>query len=253
MTTDANVTLTVQTAATTPIGQYTITVTASGAQTQTATYSLTVGDTIPTLQNGIAVTNLSGITNSERYYQITVPTGMTIADFSIGGGSGDADLYIQKDTLPDDDNYKCASRGDRTDDWCQIYYGNSEGHWYVRVFGAASYSGVSLQVTFTVGTAVQRKVAHANLSGAAGSQRFYWFNIGDRVRRFTVSISKTKGDADLRVRLLGLPKPFNNVCTKIKLGHHGETCSVRNPYPSTWWIGITGATDYTQLTLLVKY
>ena len=98
-----------------------------------------------------------------------------------------------------------------------------------------------------------RKHVYADLSGAAGSHHYVWFNVPANRHHLTISISKTKGDADLAMRLFGLPTPFATVCTKIKRGQHGETCSVRNPYPGTWWIDISGFTDYTRLSFVAKY
>jgi len=55
------------------------------------------------------------------------------------------------------------------------------------------------------------------------------------------------------VRLYGLPTPFANLCSKVKRGQHGETCTVNKPWNGTYWVGVYGYTDFSKLRLVAKY
>jgi hypothetical protein len=39
----------------------------------------------------------------------------------------------------------------------------------------------------------------------------------------------------------------------VRLGQHGETCTIKNPYPGTYYIGVYGVTDYSRLSIKVTY
>ncbi len=103
--------------------------------------------TVTTLQNNVAVTNLSGASASERVYKLIVPSGASNLKFQIAGGSGDADLYVKFGAQPTTSSY----------DYRPWLNGNNEtvtpssaatGDWYVMIRGFSSYSGVSLTASF---------------------------------------------------------------------------------------------------------
>lgn len=97
------------------------------------------------LTNGVAVTNLSGASGSERTYTFNVPAGTTSLTFAMSGGSGDADLYVRYGAPPTTTTF----------DYRPYLTGNNEtvnaqpqaGTWYVMVRGYSSYSGLSLKAT----------------------------------------------------------------------------------------------------------
>lgn len=102
-----------------------------------------------TLTNGVALTGLASPTGAPRYFQIAVPTNATQLKVEISGGSGDADLYVRRGSLPTTQTYDCRP-------WL---YGNTEacnftnpsaGTWYVMLTGDPDFSGVSLRATYTL-------------------------------------------------------------------------------------------------------
>ena len=105
------------------------------------------------LQNGVPVSNLSGRRNAELRYVVNVPTGVTQLSITISGGSGDADLYVNKGSEP------TVAAGSNND--CRPYIGgNNEtcngnqlspltaGTYHVMIQGYTSFSGVTLTATY---------------------------------------------------------------------------------------------------------
>ncbi len=246
---DESATLTVETSPSTPFGYYPITLTASGTEDRTTTFGVTVGPPPPVLQSGVPLTGLAGQAGSDQIFAIDVPPNdlfFTIFDVTIGGGTGDADLYLRADAPPTDDAYDCRSDRSSGFDSCVLF--NKPGTWFVRVHGFSAYAGLSLYATYANPSRMFRKEVRTDLAGAAGSQRFFWVTPPEGRHHLTVRISRTLGDADLHVRLFGLPSPIATECHKVRLGQHGETCTIKNPYPGTYYIGVYGVTDYSRLS-----
>lgn len=105
------------------------------------------------LQKGVAKTGLSGSQGTELRFTFTVPAGVTGVTISINGGSGDVDLYVNKNTPP---TVAAASTND-----CRPYRnGNNEtcstqlspytsGTYHVMLHGYQSFSGVSLTADYS--------------------------------------------------------------------------------------------------------
>jgi serine protease len=98
------------------------------------------------LQNGVAVTGLSGTTGNTKTWTFSVPSGSTSAVFQLSGGTGDADIYVRYGAPPTTSTY----------DYRPYLVGNNEtvnvpnpqaGTWYVMVRAYSSYSGASLKAT----------------------------------------------------------------------------------------------------------
>lgn len=126
-------------------GTVTITATSEG---KSGTLAITVtSSSITSLTSGLAVSGLSGGSDSRRFFKITVPAGATRMDVSISGGTGDADLYKRFGALP---------RPATVEDDCDVQDGNNEsctvtnpsaGDWYFLIYGFDPYVGLTLTVT----------------------------------------------------------------------------------------------------------
>ena len=117
------------------------------------------------LQNGVAVTGLSGARAQERVFSLAVPSGATRLHFAISGGSGDADIYVRFGAAPTRTSY----------DYRPYLNGNEEsvdptpiraGTYFVLVRGYSAYTSVSLVGSFDVGS---NGSAGAGAGGAGGS------------------------------------------------------------------------------------
>jgi PKD repeat protein len=92
-------------------------------------------------------TNLSATRNNSRDFTLAVPAGATNLKFQISGGTGDADLYIRRGAPPTTSQW----------DYRPYLNGNNEtvnvaspqsGTWYIKVRAYATYSGVTLKVSY---------------------------------------------------------------------------------------------------------
>jgi hypothetical protein len=105
--------------------------------------------TTTTLQNGVAVPNLSGSQGTQQYFRITVPAGQSRLTVSTTGGTGDADLYVRVGQLPATNAADCSSIESTTVETCTIT-NPAAGDWFILLRGFTSFSGVSLVATYTV-------------------------------------------------------------------------------------------------------
>ena len=173
------------------------------------------------LQSGVAVTNISGSSGDKKYYRIEVPSGTTKITFQMYGGSGDADLYVKKGSVPTLSSF----------DGRPYLYGNNETAifqspqvttWYVMIHAYASYSGASLKATLEGSgaskeiTTLQNGVSITAISGAKGSERYYKLTLASDAQSLVIQMSGGTGDADLYTKRGSLPtvssydyRPYN--------------------------------------------
>ncbi len=100
------------------------------------------------LVNGVAKTGLAGAKSSELHYSIDVPAGATDLKFTMAGGTGDADLYVQYGAAPTTGSYDCRPWDSGNNESCPISNVQA-GTYYVMVQGYSSFSGVSLTASYT--------------------------------------------------------------------------------------------------------
>jgi len=128
-----------------------------------ASYSFTVArartllakfNNVRPLLDGVQLSTLSGAVNSEMFYKVTVPAGISLLSIKSSGGTGDVDLYLKRGAVPTRTTF----------DYRSAATGNSEsfaivnpvaGDWYVMVRGYRAYSKVSLKAVLTAKTAAQ--------------------------------------------------------------------------------------------------
>ena len=103
-----------------------------------------------TLTKGVAVTGLAATTGNSLNYTMAVPAGSTNLTFTMSGGTGDADLYVQFGTAPTDTSYVCRPYLGGNAETCTIA-APSAGTYFVRLKSYASFSGVSLVGNYTAG------------------------------------------------------------------------------------------------------
>lgn len=102
------------------------------------------------LQNGVAVTGLSGSGGTELRYTMVVPSGATNLQFQISGGSGDADLYVRFGSAPTTSTYNCRPYLNGNNETC-TFAAPSAGTYHVMLRGYTAFSGVTLRGSFTAG------------------------------------------------------------------------------------------------------
>ena len=99
------------------------------------------------LSNGNAYGSFSGTAGTQRYFMISNVTAGSLLTVELYGGTGDADLYVRKNSWPSTSSY----------DWRSYNTGNTEkieipnaagGTYYVMVRSYSSYTGVYIKATW---------------------------------------------------------------------------------------------------------
>ena len=95
-----------------------------------------------------SVTDISVSRRQWQYYTIDIPTGMSSLDFTMSGGTGDADLYIRQGSQPTSSQYDCRPYKSGNNESCSFNNPNS-GTWHIGIYGYSAASGVDLNVVYT--------------------------------------------------------------------------------------------------------
>lgn len=206
------------------------------------------------LKDRVPVSNLSGAAGSERFFRFEVPAGRAHLLFRTSGGTGNADMYIRRNSKPTTATW----------DYRPIASGNTEsisigspagGTWYIMLKGAAAYSGLTLEADCgSAGTAIvlTNNVPIVGISGTAMSELLYKIEVPPAQQKFEIRISGGKGDADLYVRRGSAPETWNYDYRPYLIGNE-EAVDVRNPQGGTWYIMIRGHQAFSDVTLVCRY
>ena len=94
-----------------------------------------------------SVTNISVARNAWTYYTIDIPAGMATLDFTMSGGTGDADMYIRRGAQPTSSTYDCRPYKSGNNETCPFTNPTADT-WHIGIYGYSAASGVSLDVTY---------------------------------------------------------------------------------------------------------
>ena len=220
-------------------------------------YSLAIDPPPPVpneLEDGVAVT-INGASGSETFYTFEVPANTSSVTFSMTGGSGDADIYVQQGSKPTKSSYSCRPYRNGNEETCS-FNNPSAGTWHVMVDGYSSYSGVSLKAETASGggcgaNCLDNGVPVTSLSGASGSEVVYTIDVPAGVT-LSVNTSGGSGDADLYVRKGAAPTTGNYDCRPYRNGNN-ESCSLSSGNGGKYYIMLRGYNAYSGLTLQATY
>ncbi|HEX8363636.1 MAG TPA: pre-peptidase C-terminal domain-containing protein, partial [Longimicrobium sp.] len=167
------------------------------------------------LQNGVAVSGLSGATGSEQFWTISVPAGATNLQFQTSGGTGDADIYVRHGSAPTTSTYDCGPVTSDNNETC-TFASPAAGTWHVMVHGYGAYSGATLVASYQTGSAVlQNGVAVSGISGASGSEQFWTISVPAGATSLQFQTSGGTGDADIYVRHGSAPTTSTYDCGPV--------------------------------------
>ncbi len=206
------------------------------------------------LENGVAVSNLSGSQGSETFFTLEVPEGAEDLVIEISGGSGDADLYVRYGSPPTQSTYDCRPYLNGNNETCS-FDNPQAGTWHIMLHGWQTYSGVTLVGSFEVPvtvTELQPGVPVDNLSGSQASETFFTMEVSDGAEDLVFQMSGGSGDADLYVRFGAAPTTSTYDCRPYLVGNN-ETCTFDNPQAGTWHVMIRGYEAYSGVTLVGDY
>jgi hypothetical protein len=217
-----------------------------------ATYSAALS--VKALTNGVAATGISGGANMELYYSIDVPAGQSKLEIAMSGGTGDADLYVKKGSLPTTTSY----------DYRPFLFGNNEtvnvenpdaATWYIMIRGYNAFSDITLLASYGgggSGAVLQNGVPVPNLSGSAGSEKQFRFDLPAGQKNLQIQMSGGTGDADLYVRLKSPPTTTEYDYRPFQAGNN-ETVAIDAPAAGTWFVMVRGYSDYAGVTLKASW
>ena len=89
------------------------------------------------------LTGLSASRNNWNRYTWSVPEGVTTMTVSIGGGSGDADLYMKFGSQPETNSFDCRPYRNGNSEVCTLE-APAAGTWHIGIRAYSTYSGVTL-------------------------------------------------------------------------------------------------------------
>lgn len=210
------------------------------------------GDTM--LSNNVPVSGLSGATGSETFFRLDVPAGQTTATFTISGGTGDADLYVQFGVHPTQQSYACRPFKNGNAETC-TFSPPQAGTYYVMLHGYSAYSGVTLTGSYSATTTgdpyLMNGVPVAGLSGATNSTKYFRVAPGAG-KTMTVRISGGTGDADLYTRFGSRPTTSTYSCRPFLNGNN-ETCTTTNTQTGDYYVMVRGFSSYSGVSIVASY
>jgi len=218
----------------------------------------TVSNTYPTdesLENGTPKTGLSGARLSQEFYTFEVPAGATNLAFAIGGGSGDADLYVRFGAQPTTATYDCRPFRNGNSETCNINNVQA-GTYHVMLRGYAAYSGVSLTASFTEPsgggdpdpTPIGDSLTETGIAASRGNWQRFTAEVPAGMSSLVVTISAGSGDADLYVRRGSASTTSSFDCRPFRNGN-SETCTITNPQAGTFHIDLRAYRNFSGVTM----
>jgi vibriolysin len=210
------------------------------------------------LSNGVPVTGLADSTaGNMKFWSLQVPSGQTTLTFTISGGTGDADLYVNFGTKPSETVYQCRPYLNGNSETC-TFSPPQAGTYWVGIRAYSAYSGLTLTGTYS-GTStgcgsdpeLQNNVGVTGISGASGSAR-YWCIKAPGNKTLTIRISGGTGDADLYTRHGSRPTTTTYACRPYLSGNT-ETCTHTNATAGDWYVMLRGYSSYSGVTLIGSY
>ncbi|MGY6588376.1 MAG: S8 family peptidase [Wenzhouxiangella sp.] len=206
------------------------------------------------LQNGVAVSNLSGGTGSEVFFTLDVPQGAENLVFQISGGTGDADLYVRRGSAPTQSTYDCRPYLNGNNETC-TFASPQAGTWHVMIRGFQAYSGVTLVASFDEPSntvELDNGVPVTGLAGPQGSEFFFTLDVPQGATDLVFQMSGGSGDADLYVRRGAEPTQSTYDCRPYLNGNN-ETCTFANPQAGTWHVMVRGFSAFSGVNLVGSY
>jgi serine protease len=238
-----------------PLGQYDITVNATGSTSHSTTFTFVVAATpAVALGSGLPIT-LGGATDSDQYFFIDVPSGQRGLAFSVTGGSGNADLSVRRGKVATSITTDCDSATLGNSESCSFPDPRAD-RWYVTVHGTAAFAGATLRATYAAPTPLVNRVKLKLLSGTAGSEQYWSIAVPPGARRLVIVMNHSIGDADLSVRYGNLPTANAFDCQPaIRSFPRGRSEKCRFDYPASgvWFVKISGFGDFSRLSLKARY
>ena len=215
------------------------------------------------LSNGVAVsvpaTSSGNLTGD---YTVDIPAGASNLQIAISGGSGDADLYVKFGSAPTTSSYDCRPYKSGNSETCS-FATPSTGTYHVKINAYQSFSGVSLQASWTTGggggggggggTVLDNGVPVSLPSTSTGNfTSDYTVDIPAGASNLQIAISGGSGDADLYVKFGSAPTTTSYDCRPYKSGN-SESCSFATPSAGTYHVKVRAYSSISGVSLQASW
>lgn len=143
------------------VGTYTVKLTvtdnqgATGTKEQQLSVPTDPDSSVPNLQTGVGLNDLSGASGSMKYYKIFIPSGRSKVTFALTASPScskncnpNLDLYARVNTKPTTSSYTCRSATSKTNETCSRSRPAS-GWWYVGVRVASGTNTLNYTIKAT--------------------------------------------------------------------------------------------------------
>jgi len=197
------------------------------------------------ITDGEVVTPLSGNMYSVKYYMINVPAGQVQLDIHTWGGTDNCELYAYHQSCT---TAGCSYKSENTGNDEQILLTNPEGGWwYIVVYGAESFDGVSLTASYT--KEITNGEVVTPLSADEGIFQYFKIYIPTRQSRLEVSTWGGTGDCKLYVRY------GRSGCSLLVSSSEGneEKIVVNSPIAGWWYVSLYATKGYNNVSLTANY
>jgi hypothetical protein len=215
-------------------------------------------DVIILLENGSLVSDLSAVQGTWLKFAVDLPAGADYLQIITTGGSGDADLYVSYEAEPTKAAYDCRPYNSDNDESC-TFNSPSKGRYYAYIYAYESYSNVSLLADYQVGGDAPDDgfLENGQLLSGLSADRYEWLFFRIIVPEDSESLSIVidggdNGDADLYVRHLLRPNHEEFDCRPY-LEDSSEACTMVNPEPGEYHIGINAYYSFSRLSLKASF
>jgi vibriolysin len=212
------------------------------------------------LVNGVPQTGISdSTTGNTKFWKLDVPAGQSTLTFTISGGTGDADLYVNFGSKPTSTVYQCRPYLSGNAETC-TFTPPSAGTYWVGLTAYAAYSGVTLTGTYSGtstgcslgGTVLTNGVGLTGQSGATGSTKNYCVPNVPSGKTLSIRISGGTGDADLYTQFNALPTTSTYACRPYAAGNT-ETCTHSTTTAGNWYAMLRGYSTFSGVTIIASY
>ncbi|MFE8599565.1 M4 family metallopeptidase [Archangium violaceum] len=127
--------------------------TAEVASVSAAWQAVGVGIVVPpapatALTNNVGLTAQSGSTGTNKFYYLDVPASRA-STFTITGGTGDADLYVNIGSQPSTSTYNCRPYLSGNNETCNIAAQTTAQRIHLMLNAYSTYSGVTIKGAYT--------------------------------------------------------------------------------------------------------
>jgi hypothetical protein len=205
------------------------------------------------LENGTDVAVPNSDADSVQHYTLVVPSGVTQLRVILSGGSGDADLYVNRggpwvNGSDPDPAADCASEAPGVpEETCEIDNPTPDT-WHIQVYGATSY-GNGVRLVAVAAVELVDNVPETPISGSGGSVNWYFIEVPASQGHLNVTTAAGSGNPNMNVG----PDLFGGPECSSGSGNTIDACEIDQPAAGTWFVQITGTSAYSGVSLNAEY